>query len=87
MNERLAWRSARLEFTKTPLAEAVDLFNRYKPASAARLELADPALAGVRVTGVFRADNVEAFVLLLEGAFDVKADRAPGLTQLRKAAN
>jgi transmembrane sensor len=85
LDERLAWRRTRLEFTRTPLAEAVVLLNQHAPASAARLAIADSAVASMRLSGVFCADNTDAFVLLLEGAFGVKAERSGNTIVLRKA--
>lgn len=86
LRERLAWRSPRLEFTRTPLAEAVALLNRHAPASATQLAIADSTVAAMRITGVFRADNTDAFVLLLEGAFGVKSERSGNTIVLRKAS-
>ena len=85
LDKLLAWRSTRLEFTKTPLAEAVELINRHAAPTAPRLRTADASVAAMRVTGVFRADNIDGFVLLLEGAFGVKAERSAALISLRKA--
>lgn len=86
LGERLAWRIPRLEFTRTPLAEAVELLNRHAPPSATRLAVADAAVGAMRITGVFRADNTAAFVLLLEGAFGVRAGRSGNTIELRRAA-
>lgn len=83
--ERLAWRSPRLEFTRTPLAEAVGLLNRHAPAAAARLVIADSTVGAKRISGVFRADNTEAFVLLLEGAFNVRAERVGNTIALHRS--
>ena len=76
MNERLAWRSPRLEFSRTPLAEAVAHMNRLG-ASGLRLVIdsATVGLADEPVTGLFRADNAEAFVRVLELSLGVTADR------------
>jgi transmembrane sensor len=71
--QRLAWRAPRLEFSDTPLAEAVALMNRY---ATVRIEIADPALARMRVNGLFRADNTDTFIRLLEASFDVTAERS-----------
>ena len=60
--ERQAWRVPRLEFSGTPLPEAVALFNAH---SRVRLTLADASLARLRVSGLVRADNVDALVRLL----------------------
>jgi transmembrane sensor len=72
INERLAWASARLEFSNTPLAEAVALMNRH---NRLQFVIEDPSLAGVRVSGFIRADNAEDFARFLEAYFPVKAER------------
>jgi transmembrane sensor len=59
---RLAWRVPSLEFSGTPLDEALPLLNRYR---RVRLVLADPALGGVRLSGVLRADNADTLLRLL----------------------
>lgn len=74
--ERLGWRSPRIEFTKATLEEAAALFNRHRPSGAAVLTVNDPAIRTMPVTGVFRADNSEAFVSLLEKAFGLKVTRS-----------
>jgi transmembrane sensor len=84
LDQRLAWRSPRLEFTRTPLAEAIALINRHTIADAPQLAVSDPAIASLRISGVFRADNIDAFVLLLEGVFDVKAERTGSTIFLRQ---
>ncbi len=68
----LAWKRPQLIFERTPLAEAVKAFNRF---NRGKLVIADPALAGRILGGTFQADNVEAFVHLLEAGFDVAAER------------
>jgi len=80
--ERLVWRETRLEFSYTPLAEAVALMNRH---SRLRLVIDDPELAGLPVNGLFRADNAETLLRLLEANFDVVAARAGDTITLRKA--
>ena len=70
--ERLAWRATRLEFTGTPLAQAVTMMNRF---NQVQFVISDPALAEMEVSGLFRADNTDAFLLLLEGSLDLKSRR------------
>ena len=70
----LAWRSAQLVFERTTLEEAVAAFNSF---NRLQLSLGDPALRTRRLGGVFRADNIDAFVRLLETGFDIAAER-PG---------
>jgi len=62
IDARLAWRVPRLEFSGTPLAEALTLINRYHPVHAV---FADSTLGQVRVSGILRADNIENLWRLL----------------------
>jgi transmembrane sensor len=79
--ERLAWRTARLEFTGTPLAEAVALMNRSgrNPAGRPKIQLvidaASPGLAAEPVSGLFRADSAETFVRMLELSLGITTER------------
>jgi transmembrane sensor len=85
LTERLAWRSGRLEFTDTPLLEAVALMNRHSSsAHKLRFVIDDPELARAPVTGLFRADNAEAFVRLLEVSLGISAERSGDTVTLRK---
>jgi transmembrane sensor len=71
--ERVAWRLPRLEFTDTSMAEAVKLFNRN---NRIQLQIFGQELARLRVSGVFRSDNTDGFVHLLETSFGVRATRS-----------
>lgn len=73
VRDALAWQGPRLVFVDTPLAEVVTQFNRR---NAVQLVLADPALGSLPVGGSFRAENVEAFVRLLESGGEVVVDRS-----------
>jgi transmembrane sensor len=80
-SDRLAWRIARLEFSATPLADAIPMFNRY---AGTRLEL-DPGLGGFRLSGGLRADDLEALLHLLQGEFGISAEtKNNGVTILRR---
>lgn len=83
--ERLAWRDTRLEFTRTPLREAISLLNQYSNPASPRLIADDPALATIHVTGIFRADNIAGFVHLLEGGFGVETEQSGNTITLRLA--
>ena len=72
LEARLAWRSPRLEFSGTPLIEAVALLNRH---NRVQLTIEGPELARTRVSGIFGAANTDAFVRLLESSFDVQSER------------
>jgi transmembrane sensor len=81
-SERLAWRVPRIELARTPLSEALALFNRYSPV---RLELADPALGALELSGVLRPDNPNALLHVLEADLGLEADRrADGVVVLRR---
>ncbi|MFO1452012.1 MAG: FecR domain-containing protein [Opitutaceae bacterium] len=69
-----AWRDRRVEFTFTPLHEAVALFNSQ---GGTQLILANEATAQLRITGVFWTDDAEGFVRLLESSLDLKSSRRP----------
>jgi transmembrane sensor len=69
---RLAWRVPRLEFSGTPLAEALALIRRHQPV---RVELADASLGEVRVSGILRADNVANLWRLLEEQHGIRVVR------------
>jgi transmembrane sensor len=64
-----AWESGRLILDNEPLAEAVERVNRYtdKPL------IVDPAVASVRVSGVFNAGDVGAFIDAITSYFPVQA--------------
>lgn len=79
----LAWQGPRLNFADTPLASVVAQFNRH---NRIQIELGDARLASVPVDGSFRAENVEAFVRLLESNRSVQVDRTgPDRIILRRA--
>lgn len=87
IENRLSWRAPRVEFNGMPLAEAVEMLNREAEGrTPTRLRVADRSLDSMRVSGVFRTDNMDAFVFVLENAFDVKIERADHLVVLKKGS-
>ncbi|MES2696442.1 MAG: FecR domain-containing protein [Verrucomicrobiota bacterium] len=85
---QLAWRSPRLEFTSTPLQEAIELFNRYAADSGSPrlvIEPADDSLAQLEVSGFFRANNVPAFLHLISQTLGVTAEPQGDRIALRRA--
>ncbi len=70
--ELLSWRSGYLDFDEVPLVEAVAELNRY---NARKFVIQDPSIEKVRVSGHFRATNVEPFARLLEKGFPVSVTR------------
>lgn len=82
MAERMAWRVPRLEFSGTPLAEALVMFNQH---NEVKFVLADESLGRLQVSGFLRADKTETFLLLLETDFGLKAEaRGPHEILLRR---
>lgn len=80
--ERLSWRLPRLDFSETSIAEAIALLNRN---NHLQLRTVDGAVAAMRITGVFRSDNVEGFVRALQSSLGVQAERRNGEILLRSA--
>lgn len=80
-DRRLAWRVPRLEFSGTPLREAIAMFRQY---GGVRLTL-DPALAELQMSGALSADDVDSFLLLLKHEFGIAAQtRADGTIALHR---
>lgn len=69
LDREQAWRYGRLVLDNAPLGEAVDDLNRY---GGRRVVLADPALAGMKVSGVFHTRDPDAFVEAITAAFPVR---------------
>ncbi|MES2693025.1 MAG: FecR domain-containing protein [Verrucomicrobiota bacterium] len=93
LSERLAWRVARLEFSGTPLAEVIALFNRHTTTAAVgsggrtTLVLADVDLGALPLSGMLRADNIPVLLQILESSYGIRAERrANGEILLRKGS-
>jgi transmembrane sensor len=69
--ELLSWRDGYLTFHETALADAVAEFNRY---NSRHIEVADPGVASIRISGTFRPTHYEAFVRLLHDGYSIRAD-------------
>lgn len=72
LSAAIRWHSQVMTFSDLPLREAVVLFNRR---NETQLVLADEKLGGQKIGGTFAADQVEAFVRLLEKDGDVVVER------------
>jgi transmembrane sensor len=66
------WREGRVFLEDLTLQEAIAEMNRYSPVQIA---VSDPALAQLRVNGMFRTSEQEAFVAALEDYFPLDAQR------------
>ena len=69
-----AWVKGRVVFEATRLDAAVAEINRY---AARRLELVNPALAALRISGTFSADDPDAFARAVAQMFSLQVIEAP----------
>ncbi len=69
--ESLSWRQQVLIFRQMTLGDASAEFNRY---NTRKIVIEDPSVAALQIAGTFRADNVEAFVRLLERGYPVRVE-------------
>jgi transmembrane sensor len=79
-----AWRARRIEFSDTPLATAVEEFNRY---STQRIFVGTPELGAVRVSGMFRIGDTEAFLFTLREALNIETHDTQGGIVLIRTTN
>lgn len=80
LHDRLSWRVPRLEFSSTPLSEAIAMFNRHGPVEF----VLEPALGALEMSGVLRADNTDALLRLLKDEFGIEAEREETRIVLRR---
>jgi transmembrane sensor len=65
-----AWHVGRIAFEDLPLRQALAEFNRY---TRTPIVIRDPALAQLRVTGIFRIGETDALLRALNTAFGIRA--------------
>lgn len=75
-----AWQSRQIVFDDEPLATAVERINRY---STDRLILADRQIGVLRISGVFRTDDLAGFVDTLTRYLPVNSERRRNAILLR----
>jgi transmembrane sensor len=71
--DELAWRDGALVFEGEPLSQAVAEVGRY---TRQRIVLSGPKVAGLRISGRFRTDDVPGFFQALQAALPVQVSRA-----------
>lgn len=81
LRERLAWRVPLLEFNSTPLHEVIAMINRHNPEP---LALGTPAAGEVKLSGLLRADRLDALLGMLEADFQIRAERRDGKIVLHR---
>lgn len=69
--ESLSWRQGVLVFRQMTLADASAEFNRY---NSRKIVIEDPHVGALHVAGSFHANNVEAFIRLLERGYPLRAE-------------
>jgi transmembrane sensor len=74
LSKKLSWTEGRLWFERQRLADVVAEFNRY---NRRQMEIADPAIADLRIGGGFEATDPDSFIAALERTLGVKAFPAP----------
>lgn len=70
-----AWQQGRIAFDGTPLAEAMRDIQRYRIAPIALAD--DPAIAGLRISGDYDVQGIEALIDALPQVLPVSVARAP----------
>lgn len=71
----IAWRERRLIFDDQPLSAVVREFNRY---NRRQLVINDPALASLRISAVFNADQPDALVRFLQQNMEIESEATGG---------
>lgn len=78
-----SWQQGRIDLTDLKLSDALEQVNRY---SATKIIVQEPSLSSRRVSGVFRAGDVNAVTAALCAYFDLKiVRRTPGTIIIAKA--
>lgn len=68
----LSWRGGYVNFEDMALADAVAEFNRY---NERKIFIQDPAIAALRLSGRFRANNTDAFLWLIQSGFPITVEQ------------
>ena len=69
-----AWRTGHIVFEQRSLAEIAEEFNHYAPIP---IEIGDPTLRELQVSGAFDARDTESFLAFLSSSDDVRIERSP----------
>jgi len=80
--ERLAWRIPRLEFNATPLCEVIAMVNRH---NRQQFVVEDRAVQLLAVSGILRADKIDALRQLLEADLHLRVQAIDGKWIVTKA--
>jgi transmembrane sensor len=72
LQQAMAWLQRKIVFTRRPLGEVADEFNRY---ATVPFEIDDPTLRALPVSGVFNAHDTESFAGFLDGLDGIVVER------------
>ena len=72
IKEVSAWREGKLIFDEMPLAEVIQEVNRYR---TGQIRITDPDLKDLKVSGVFKSDDLDSILGAIEQVLPVKARR------------
>lgn len=76
MASHLSWRESRVEFYHAPIREVLLTMNRHAAAHGqARFVLQDTSLGEMRMNGVVRLGDVDAFLGILRSGFGIRGER------------
>jgi len=75
LDSALAWRALRVDVSDLTVAEAVAEMNRY---SKVKLAVRNPTVSSRRISGVFRAGDVEALAAALAAYFELRVVERSG---------
>jgi transmembrane sensor len=73
VQQAAAWLQQKIAFEQRSLGEVADEFNRYV---SIPIEIDDPALRSLLISGVFDAKDIESFVAFLQTLDGVRVERS-----------
>ena len=82
LGQAVGWLERQISFEQQPLGTVAAEFNRY---GRVPLQIEDPSLRALLVSGVFDPYDVESFIAFLETLDGVAIDRTPGVIRVYRA--
>lgn len=79
-DDATAWTTGRLVFVDAPLSDAIETVNRY---TSKPLQVGDDVRSDLRVSGIYRAGDVNAFLLGVSTTTHLKAKKEAGVWILK----
>ncbi|GBQ24229.1 FecR family protein [Gluconacetobacter sacchari] len=71
LDDLIAWRTGRVVFRDTPLAEAIAEMNRY---SGRKMDIASPGIGALRISGLYHTGNMDGFARALTRLLPVRIE-------------